>query len=125
MDHIPDPSLMNGFAQIGCVRRRAAQNCSSEICHELDLTIRISRRHGQCQTAHLVGAAVEAKSAGEESVAVADLHNIFFCRAGSGQCARAALIPQVNIILCIESDDTASCGSRSTVDADTVRERSC
>ena len=55
---IAKPSRVDFFAEICSVGRCTAQNRRAKICHKLKLALCISRRHRQCQTAHLVRAAI-------------------------------------------------------------------
>ena len=48
------------FADIGGIGRRAAENGRTEVHHELNLPLRIPRRHGERQAADLMGTAVQA-----------------------------------------------------------------
>ena len=52
-----------------------------------------------------MGAAVESGAAGEETVAVGDLADILIAAAGRYNGAGAAVFPEVNIMLVIESDN--------------------
>ena len=55
-----------------------------------------------------MGAAIQAGAAGEQAVAIADVYHIFFGAAGRHDCTGAAFVPQVNIVLRIESDYPAA-----------------
>ena len=120
VDLIPLTALMNGFREVGGVAGGAAENGGTEIRHELDLAVCITGRHGKSQRPQLVGTAVETCAAGEEAVAVADLNYIVRgcarCHQGSG----AALVPHVDVILGVESDNPAARGAAGGLNADTV-----
>ena len=58
LDLILQPSLMNALRQKSGIGRRTAQDRRTQIHHKLQLSVRIAGRHGQCQTAYLMAAAV-------------------------------------------------------------------
>ena len=66
--------------------------------------------------------AVEAGAAGEEAVAVRDLHNILVSAAGSDDRSGAAFLPDIDVFLCIKSNHTLSGGAGSGLDADAFLE---
>ena len=124
LDFIAQPLLVNGFRQILRIRRRAAQNGGFQIDHELQLTLGIARRHGQRQTAYLAGTAVQTKAAREQAVAIGYLNDVFSGAAGSNDGARAAVFPQVDVGLRIESNHTTAGGAGGGVDTYAVSQRS-
>ena len=69
-----------------------------------------------------MGTAVEAGAAGEEAVAVADLDNILVGAACGHNGSGAALLPHVDVLLCIESDNALAGCAGSGLDADAVLE---
>ena len=69
-----------------------------------------------------MGAAVEAGAAGEKTVAVSDLHDIFIGAARSDDRSGAALFPHIDVFLCVESDNALSGSTGCGLDADTVLE---
>ena len=70
-----------------------------------------------------MGTAVKARSAGKQPVSVTDLHHIIFRRPCCSESSCAALLPQVHVVLGIESHNSSSCRSAGGVDPDTVRKR--
>ena len=61
----------------------------------------------------------------EKAEAVCYLAYIVFCAAGSCDCSCAALIPDVNVMLRVESNYTASCCSAGGVYPHTFGQRCC
>ena len=55
---------------------------------------------------------MKSQTAGKQSITISNVNNIFVCCSGSSQCARTAILPKINIMLCIESNDTLTRGSR-------------
>ena len=87
---------------------------------ELDLSVRVAGGHGQGQAADLVGAAVQARAAGEEAVAIGDVDHIVLGAAGGHDGAGAAVLPQVYVVLGVEGHHAAAGGAGGGVDADTL-----
>ena len=69
-----------------------------------------------------MGTAVETGTAGEEAVAVRDLHDVFVSAACCYDRSCAALLPHVDVFLCIESDNALTGCAGSGLDADAVLE---
>ena len=115
-------AVCQGFAQIGSIGGRAAQDRRVQVHHELELTLGVSGGHGKRKAPDFVGAAVEAGAAGEEAVAVGDLHDVFICSAGSDDRPCAALLPHVQVLLGIEGHNALSGGAGSGLNADAVLE---
>ena len=111
---------MDGFCQVCSVRGSAAQNGGAQVFHELQLTVGIAGGHGQGQAANLMAAAMEAHTAGEQAVAVSHVKNIFLGAAGGHDGTGAAIFPQIDIMLGIESHDTLAGGAGSGVNPDTL-----
>ena len=111
------------LCQISRIRRCAAKDRRIQIPHELDLTLCISGRHGDGQASHLVGTAVKSRASGEQTVTVADLHYIFLGCTGCHQCSGAAVLPEIQVVLCIKCNHTASCGTAGGLDPYTVLRR--
>ena len=122
---VAEPSLMNRFRKVCRVGRCAAQNGRLEICHELNLSVRIAGRHRQCQGSQHMGTAVETCSTGKESETVRDMYHIFLRCACSDERTRTALIPKANIILCVKCNDASACRSRRRLNSYTVFKRTC
>ena len=69
-----------------------------------------------------MGTAVEAGAAGEEAVAVCDLHDILVGTAGSDDRSSAAFLPDIDVFLCIKSYHALSGSAGSGLDADAFLE---
>ena len=69
------------------VGRRDGNNPGLEVADHPDLTLGEPARCGDHGAAQLLGAAVEAETAGEEPVAVSDVHHVAGARAGGAQAA--------------------------------------
>ena len=110
---------MDGFCQVCGVRGGAAENGGTQVGHELELTLGVAGGHGQGHAANLVAAAVQAHTAGEQAVAVSDMQHIFLAAACSHDGTGTAVIPQVHVVLGVESHDTLAGGAGGGVDADT------
>ena len=123
MDLVLQPALVDGFCQIRCVGRRAAEDRRAEILHELQLPVGIAGGHGERQAAELLAAAVEAEAAGEQAVAVGDLADVFRSCARGRQRSCAAVVPEVDILLGVEGDDALAGRAGGGVDADTFFQR--
>ena len=70
-------------------------------------------------------AAVEAGAAGKQAIAVSHLTNILVGAAYSSDGAGAAVVPQIHVVLGIESDYPLAGGAGGGLDADTFVERLC
>jgi len=70
-----------------------------------------------------VRAAVEPRAAGEEAVTVRDVHDVVLGAAYRGDRARAAVVPGVDVMLCIEGDDALAGRSARGLDAHALGER--
>ena len=114
--------LRQGLADEGGIGGGAAEDGGIEVHHELDLAVSVAGGHGKGETADLMGAAVQAGAASEQTVTVADLAHILICTAGGYDRPCAALLPHIDVLLCIEGDDTFSGGAGGGMDADTVFE---
>ena len=72
-----------------------------------------------------MGAAVKSGAACEETVAVGNLANVFIGAACGSDGAGAAIFPKVDILLRVESNNSASCGSGRGLNADAVLKGLC
>ena len=117
--------LFQGFTNVGGIRGRTADNRSLQIHHKLDLTLRITRGHGQGQAANLVRTTIETRTTGEKAVAVSHLADILLCTACGGDGAGAAIFPQINVILSVESYHATAGGTGSGLNTDTIIQRLC
>ena len=116
---------MQRFADVCSIGRRAAKDCCTEIAHKLDLALGIARGHRQRQTSCLVRAAVQSHTAGEQTVAVCDLTDIILIAACRGNGSGTAVLPEINVMLGIESNNALAGRTAGRVDSDAVRERLC
>ena len=83
----------------------------------------IAGRHGQGQAAHLMAAAVQAHTTGEQAIAVGNLADIFSGTACSGDGAGTAVFPQVNVLLGVERYHATAGSTGGGVDTRTVFQR--
>ena len=123
LDLIPQAALVDALGQESGVRGGAAEDGGAEVTHELDLSVRVAGGHGQGQAADLVGAAVQARAAGEEAVAIGNLNDVVRAAARGGDAARHQLRPHVHIVLRIAGDDGAAGGAAGALDAHDVVQR--
>ncbi len=112
--------FLHTLAEISGVAGRAAEDRRLQIHDEHDLTVGIAGAGRDRQTADLMGAAVQAGAAGEQTVSVGNLADILFGAAGCHDRSGAALFPQIDIMLCVESDDALSGGTGGGLDPDAV-----
>ena len=115
--------FLHGLSQVGRVARRAAEDGGLQVHDEHDLALGVSGAGGDGEAAHLVGAAVQARAAGEQAVTVGDLADVFIGAAGCRDGAGTALFPEVDVVERIESDDALAGGAGGGLDADTVLQR--
>ena len=83
--------------------------------------------HGLLVLADLLGrtashdlTAVNTCAAGEQTVAVSHVNNIFFIATHSHNGTGAAIFPQIHIVLGVEGHNTLTGGTGSGVDADAI-----
>ena len=69
-----------------------------------------------------MGAAVEARAAGEQTVAVGNLTDILIGAAGGDDGPCAAVFPQINVMLGVECHNPLAGGAGGGLNADTVLE---
>ena len=118
-------ALLQRFAQVSGVGGGAAEDGGTQVHHELDLTLGVTRGHGQGQTAHLVGTAVETCASRKQTVAVSYLANVFLGAAHSHDGPGTAVLPQVHVVLGVEGHDSAAGGTRGGLDADALGLGNC
>ena len=109
--------FLQGFADVGGIRGGAAKDRGAQIHHKLDLAIRVAGGHGERQTSHLVGAAVQTGTAGEQTVAVGYLANIFLGAAHGHDGTGTAIFPQIHVVLGVERYHAAAGGAGGGLDA--------
>ena len=117
MDLIPQALFVDGFGQISSIRRGAAQDGGLQVAHELDLPVGIAGGHGKGQGAYFMRAAIEARAAGEQAVAIAHLHHIAFIAASRHNGAGTAVFPQIQVMLGVESHYPTTSGAAGGLDA--------
>ena len=83
----------------------------------MQLPIRVAGGHGQGQSADLVSAAVQARTAGEQTVAIAHMDHVFLGAAHRHDGPGAALLPQVQVGLGVERHHPAAGGAAGGLDA--------
>ena len=120
LDLVPQAPLLDALRQVGGVGGGAAEDGGAQVHHELELPVGVAAGHGQGQAAHLMAAAVEAGTAGEQAVAVADMAHILVGAAGSDDGPGAAVLPQVDVVLGVEGHHPLAGGARGGLDADAV-----
>ena len=123
LDLIAKALLFDGFCKIEGIGRGAAEEGRLKIDHELHLPVGIARRGGDGEAAHLVRAAVEPGAAREQAVAVAHLHDVLVGAARGDDGARTAFLPDVEVFLRVEGDDSLARRARSRLDADAALQR--
>ena len=64
--------------------------------------------------------AVKSGAAGEQTVAVANLANVLVCAARRNDCSRAAVLPKLDIVLGVESDNALARSTRCRLDTNAV-----
>ena len=67
--------------------------------------------------------AVQARTAGKQAVTVADMDHVVFGASRCHKGARAAFVPQVNVVLGVERNNTAARRAAGGLNADIVPER--
>ena len=120
LDLVPDALFVDGFCQILGVAGGAAENGGAQIGHELQLTVGVAGAHGQGQAADLVAAAVKTRAAGEQTIAIGNVHNVFLSAAGGHDGTGAAVFPQVHVVLGVVGHHALAGGAGGGLDADTV-----
>ena len=115
-----DAHLLESFADVCGIGGSAADDGGVEILHKLDLTFGVTRGHGKSQTANLMRASVESEAAGEKTVAVSNLTNILVCSACGDDSARTAIFPEVDVVLCVVSNDSLTRRTRGRMNTNAV-----
>lgn len=84
----------------------------AQVHHKLELPVRIARGHGQGETAHLMAAPIQTRTAGEQTVAIADMAHVLVGAAGRHDGPGAAIFPQIQVMLGIEGHHPLAGGAR-------------
>ena len=80
------------------IRRRGAEDVGFEILHDLNLTLRIARGHGNDGAAGHLAAHMSSETAREQTIAVRDLHRGFGAAADHGNAASEAITPVLQVV---------------------------
>ena len=67
-----------------------------------------------------MGATVETGTAGKQPITIADMYDIIFRSAGRYNGASTAFLPEIQIMLGVESYHTSSGGATCGLDTDTI-----
>ena len=70
-----------------------------------------------------MGAAVEPGTSGKKTISVGYLADVLIRTARGSDCPCAAVLPEINIMLCVESDNPLAGGSGGRLDPDTFLQR--
>ena len=125
LDVVLDAPFQDGLCQEGSVRGGTAQDGGAQVFHELELTVGVAGGHGEGQGAHLVGAAVETGTAGEQTVAVGHVDHVVLGAAGCHDGTGAAVLPQVHVVLGVVGHHALAGGAGGGVDADAFAQGLC
>ncbi len=105
------------------VARGAAEDLGAEILEQLCLARCVPSRRRHDRAAEPLGAVVEAETAGEEAVAVRDVHACAGAGSGRRERPRAAVGPGREIATCVRDDRRLAARSRRGVDTHALLER--
>ena len=94
-----DALFTHDLIQAGGVRRDGVHHGGAEVREELQLTQGVAGRCGDGKHAHLLGAVLEAESAGEHPVARCVLENVLGTAAHHPQAAGDGIGPFVQVLL--------------------------
>ena len=86
------------------IRRRDHDDVGLEIADQLHLLRRLSARHRHDGAAETLGAVVRAEAAGEQTVAVRDVHDVAGTAAGRANRARHEQRPRVDVLRGVADD---------------------
>ena len=103
------------------VGRRHGNDPGLEVADHPDLTLGEPARRRDHGAAQFLGAAVEAETAGEEPVAVGDVHHVARPRAGGAQAAGHEAGPHVEVGPRVAHDGGDARGAARGMDADNTR----
>ena len=94
-----EPLLFGDVHNAKEVARGAGDDRNAEILHQHELLFGVAAADGQYRAAELFAAVVKSESAGEKSVAVGDLQNVFVGNAVHRQTPRSRFRPDFDIAL--------------------------
>ncbi len=86
------------------IRRRDHDDVGLEIADQLHLLLRLSARHRHDGASEALGAVVRAEPAGEQTVAVGDVHDVAGSAAGCSNRARHEQRPRVDVLRGVADD---------------------
>ena len=118
-----EPRIADGLAEIRRIGRCAAEDGRAHLLHHHELTLGVAGGHGNDHRAEVGRALMRTETAGEQTVAVADLNDVVLIRAGSGEGTGDHLRPDVHIAFGIAGNDGLSGRAGRAVDADDLRSR--
>ena len=112
-----DALVAHGLADVHRVRRRAAEDVRAVVLQDLHLPRRVAGGYGDRRRAELLGAVVQAEAAGEQAVAVGDVHEVVLRAADADDAARRARRPDLDVVLRVADDRLLARRARGRVDA--------
>ena len=112
-----DAELLGHGGEVEEVARRAADDGDAEVLHEHDLLFGVAGAGRQHRAAELLRAVVGAEAAGEESVAVGDLHHVVAGDAVHGHAPGDALGPDRYVAGGLRDADRLAGGAGGAVEA--------
>ena len=118
-----DAHLDGGIGDMQGVGRRARQHIDLHILEHLDLTLGVARGNGNDRAAGRLAASMGAQAAGEQAVAVGDLHGGVFVAIADGKAARKALAPMLQIVFRAPDDRGLTGGAGRRMQAHDLRSR--
>ena len=112
-----EPHVLDFLGDRQHVAGRDHDDVGLEVLDQLDLALGLAateRHHGQAQP---LGAVVRAQPAGEQAVAVADVHHVTRPRTGGADAARHGVGPDVDVLLRVADHGRLAGGAAAGVDA--------
>ncbi len=114
------PLLEHALPDVQREGGRAGEPVGAKILEEQDLAQGVAGGHRHHREPHVLGAVVEAEAAGEEAVAVGDLHELAGLCAGGGQRTRHHLAPHLEVAPGVADHGGLAARARRGVDAHQV-----
>ena len=105
------------------VARRARDRGDAEVLHQHQLAVGVAAGDGQHRAAVGLGAVVQHEAAGEEAVAVGDLHDVVRRHAGHREAAHHAVRPDGDVVRRVRDADRLAGGAGGAVVADDLAVR--
>ena len=105
------------------VARRAADDRHAQVLHQHDLLLRVACARGEDGASEPLRAIVRAEAAGEEPVAVGDLHDVVFRDAVHRHAAHDAVGPYSDVLSRLRDADGLAGGAGRAVEAVDLRHR--